>query len=178
MFTNANALTIFLDAGTDYVNQRSQNWRGKHPHEAITARLEKASAASFDSLLSSHVADYKSLFDRLTLDVGATAEAVRQLPTDKRLTAYRGSEAVVSQGSIYDGHKVEDSGKGLRDPELEVLLLQYAALPDDQLFPARRSARQPAGPVEQQQQSAVEVRLPQQRQRPDELLVCGRGQSW
>ena len=42
VFTNANALTIFLDAGTDYVNQRSQNWRGKHPHEAITARLEKA----------------------------------------------------------------------------------------------------------------------------------------
>ena len=72
------------------------------------------------------MADYKSLFDRLTLDVGATAEAVRQLPTDKRLTAYRGSEAVVAQGSIYDGHKVEDSGKGLRDPELEVLLLQYA----------------------------------------------------
>ena len=126
VFTNANALTIFLDAGTDYVNQRTQNWRGKPPHEAITARLEKATTASSDHLLSAHVADYKSLFDRLMLDVGATADAVRQPPTDKRLTAYRGSEAVVSQGSIYDGHKVEDSGKGLRDPELEVLLMQYA----------------------------------------------------
>jgi len=126
VFSNANALTIFLDAGTDYVNQRTQNWRGKHPHEAITARLEKAATASSDNLLSAHVADYKSLFDRLMLDVGATADAVRQPPTDKRLTAYRGSEAVVSQGSIYDGHKVEDSGKGLRDPELEVLLMQYA----------------------------------------------------
>jgi alpha-L-fucosidase 2 len=105
VFSSANSLTILLDAGTDYVNQRSRKWRGKHPHEAITARLDKASAASYETLLAAHVKDYKSLFDRLTLDLGTTAEATRQLPTDQRLAAYRA---------------------GKNDSELEVLLFQYA----------------------------------------------------
>jgi alpha-L-fucosidase 2 len=126
VFTNANAITVILDAGTDYVNQRSKNWRGVPPHEAISARLEKARATPYDALLAAHVEDYRSLFNRLALNLGSTAEASRQLSTDQRLVAYRGSEAVVNKGSIYDGHGVQDPGKGAPDPELEVLLVQYA----------------------------------------------------
>ena len=126
VFTNVTTLTILLDAGTDYVNQRSQNWRGKHPHEAITARLAKAAATPYDQLLATHVQDYQSLFNRLSLDLGATAESSRQLPTDRRLVAYRGAESVATQGSMYDGNKEDPTIKGASDPELEVLLFQYA----------------------------------------------------
>ena len=125
-FKNVNTLTLFLDAGTDYINQRIKGWRGEHPHAAISERLEDASSTSYDKLLTTHTRDYKSLFNRLTLHLGTTAETASQLSTDRRLTAYRGSEAVVTKGSMYDGHKMEDTGKGIQDPELEVLLFQYA----------------------------------------------------
>ena len=123
LFANANALTIILDAGTDYLNQRSKNWRGEHPHKAISQRLEKASATSFRDLLSTHVSDYQSLFSRFSLNLGTTDEASRQLSTDKRLTTYRELGTVVQNGA---GDKVDDARKGSRDTELEVLLLQFA----------------------------------------------------
>jgi len=125
-FTNVNSLTILLDAGTDYLNQREKNWRGPHPHDAIVERLQKAASAPVGKLLETHVADYQSLFNRLSLNLGTTADALRQLSSDKRLTAYRGAEAVVQKGSMYDGNKVDDSNKGAKDPELEVLLFQFA----------------------------------------------------
>ena len=58
-FKNANALTILLAAGTDYSNQRSQKWRGPHPHEAVTERLAKASATPYAELLAAHEKDYQ-----------------------------------------------------------------------------------------------------------------------
>ncbi len=126
VFTNVNTLTILLDAGTDYLNQRSQNWRGKHPHETITARLEKAAATPYDQLLAAHVQDYQSLFSRLALNLGTTSETSRQLSTDRRLVAYRGAAAVGEKDSMYGGNKEDASLAGKPDPELEVLLFQYA----------------------------------------------------
>ncbi len=126
VFKDVDSLTIYLDAGTDYVNRREQNWRGEHPHRAITERLAKAAATPYDELLAAHVRDHQSLFNRVALDVGKTDVAVRDLPTDQRLVAYRGGEKAVSKGSIYDGHADEPSAKGAKDPELEALLFQYA----------------------------------------------------
>ncbi len=125
-FSNVDTLTIMLDAGTDYVNRRDKKWRGKHPHEAISERLGRASSTPYDKLLSAHVKDYKALFSRVAINLGSTEETSRKLTTDRRLTSYRGGEAAVSKGSMYEGHKMEDSGKGIKDPELEVLLFQYA----------------------------------------------------
>ena len=41
-FTNANSLTLLVDAGTDFVQDRSRHWRGELPHRAITDRLNAA----------------------------------------------------------------------------------------------------------------------------------------
>jgi alpha-L-fucosidase 2 len=105
-FKNANALTILLAAGTDYVNQRGRKWRGEHPHAAITERLAKASATPYADLLAAHERDYQALFHRLALDLGKTPEALLQFPTDQRLLAYRGEKK--------------------KDPGLEALLFQFA----------------------------------------------------
>ena len=43
-FENCDALTIFLVADTDYLADFERNWRGKHPREAVTRRLENAVA--------------------------------------------------------------------------------------------------------------------------------------
>jgi alpha-L-fucosidase 2 len=105
-FKNANALTILLAAGTDYVNQRGRKWRGEHPHAAITERLAKAATTPYADLLAAHERDYQALFHRLALDLGKTPEALLQLPTDQRLLAYRGEKK--------------------KDPGFEALLFQFA----------------------------------------------------
>ena len=104
-FKDCDSLTILLAAGTDYLNQREEGWKGEHPHQRVTAQLAAASDKSFDELRAEHVQDYQSLFRRCALDVGETSESIRNLPTDQRLAAYK---------------------QGEKDPDLEELVFQYA----------------------------------------------------
>jgi len=103
-FRNADNLTVLLAAGTDYLPQYANGWRGEHPHARVLRQLESAAAKSYDALRSAHVADHQNLFDRVQLDLGKTAATIAGLPTDQRLAAYR---------------------RGNQDPELENLFFQY-----------------------------------------------------
>ncbi len=100
-FTNANSLTLLLDAGTDFVQDRSKGWRGELPHRAITARLDAAARIPYKKLLADHLRDYRALFGRVTLDLGETPA----LPTDERLLRLTRTHTP--------------------DPGLEALLFQY-----------------------------------------------------
>jgi alpha-L-fucosidase 2 len=104
-FKDCDSLVILLDAGTDYLNQRDKGWKQEHPHKRIVERLAKASKRSFDDLLAEHIKDYQGLFNRLTLDVGATDPATQKLKTAERLETYRQNNP---------------------DPDLEETLFQYA----------------------------------------------------
>ena len=104
-FNRVDSFTILLTAGTDYLNQRSKGWKGPHPHERIFSRLKAASEKPFKKLMKEHVQDYQSLFDRLVLNIGQTADAVLRLPTDERLKLYQEKKP---------------------DPDLEEMLFQYA----------------------------------------------------
>ena len=104
-FTGCDTLTVLVAADTDYLNQRDRGWKGAPPHARLTAQLAAASERSFDELLVEHVRDYRSLFDRCSLDVGETDEAVRRQDTVERLKAYKAGGA---------------------DPDLEELIFQYA----------------------------------------------------
>ena len=103
-FSDCDSLTILLAAGTDYLNKRDKGWKGEHPHQRITAQLAVASKTPYDELLKDHIEDYRGLFDRLHLDLGATDDAVKKLPTDQRMAA----------------------NKNKPDIDLEELLFQYA----------------------------------------------------
>jgi alpha-L-fucosidase 2 len=100
-FTNANTLTLLLDAGTDFVQDRSKGWRGELPHRAITARLAAAARVLYQKLLADHVQDYQALFSRVQLDLGPSPAS----PTDERLLRL--------------------SQTHTPDPGLEALLFQY-----------------------------------------------------
>jgi len=113
VFTGVTTLTVLLDAGTDFVQDRSKDWRGVHPHAAITERLAQAAATTYSELLDRHVKDYQGLFGRLSLDLGASSQSVRGLPTDQRLVTFR-------QADTYSKHPAVSP-----DPELEALLFQY-----------------------------------------------------
>jgi alpha-L-fucosidase 2 len=82
----ADAATILLAGATDF--------RGKSPAEACDAEIRAATSFTFEELRQRHVDDYRSLFQRVTLDLGESKHPDpgslpegegEELPTDKRL---------------------------------------------------------------------------------------------
>ena len=59
------------------------------PYQALAdANLQRAREAGFARLRARQEADHKSLFDRVSIDLGATPDSVRVLPTDVQLRRY------------------------------------------------------------------------------------------
>jgi len=102
-FKDCDNLTLFITAGTDYAFDSTKHFRGEDPHALLTKLLEAAAQKSYDKLKAEHIKDYQSLFNRVSLDLGASTPAQCALPTDQRkLAAFQTC-----------------------DPELEQLLYQY-----------------------------------------------------
>jgi alpha-L-fucosidase 2 len=123
-FKGCDSLLIFLSADTNYLNQRDKGWKQAHPHQKINDNLAKASTRAFDDLRQEHIADYQSLFHRLSLNLGNSPESVHSITTAKRLDAYRGAKVEAAKGTNYG--KGPLGLKGNADPELEELIFQYA----------------------------------------------------
>ncbi|MEO0510471.1 MAG: glycoside hydrolase family 95 protein [Verrucomicrobiota bacterium] len=104
VFNNCDSLTILLAADTDYLDEHSKGWRQAHPHQQLIRTIDAAAQKPYSALLDAHVADYRSYYDRLDLDLGRTAPDISRLPTDQRLEGYK---------------------QGSKDPELERLLFNY-----------------------------------------------------
>ncbi len=100
-FRKANTVTLLLDAGTDFVQDRRKGWRGDPPHQTVTARLDAAARIPYAKLLADHLKDYQAIFNHMTLDLGPLVS----LPTDVRLV------------NLNKTHTP--------DPGLEALLFQY-----------------------------------------------------
>jgi alpha-L-fucosidase 2 len=103
-FTGCNSLTLLLAAGTDYVADHAQKYRGADPRKAVEQRLKAAAKKSLEELKAEHIADYQALFNRVALDVGETPADRLALPINER--------------------KVLHAEKG-GDPDLEEILFQY-----------------------------------------------------
>ncbi|HEY5480396.1 MAG TPA: glycoside hydrolase family 95 protein [Verrucomicrobiae bacterium] len=103
-FKDCNSLTLLVAAGTDYALDYARNYRGENPHAPVEQRLAAAAAKQYDDLKAAHVAEYKSYFNRVALDVGATPADRLALPIDRRKVLH---------------------AEGGGDPDLEELLFQY-----------------------------------------------------
>ncbi len=86
VFNQVDNLTLILDAGTNFLQDRGKKWVGPHPHEQIEARLKAAVATPFESMREEHVKDYQRLFNRVALNLGGSTEDIE---TDRRLANYR-----------------------------------------------------------------------------------------
>jgi len=84
--SGADAAVLVLGAGTDYA-ATYPTYRGRDPHAAVTATVDRAAAKSYRRLLDAHRADYSALFDRVRLDIG---QRMPDVPTDDLLAAYTG----------------------------------------------------------------------------------------
>ncbi|HEY0282260.1 MAG TPA: glycoside hydrolase family 95 protein, partial [Rhizomicrobium sp.] len=80
----ADAAMLILSAGTDY-RLHYPDYRGADPHDAVTAKLTKAVAKSYEALLAAHAKDYEALFGRLQIDL---AGEMPDVPTDALLAGY------------------------------------------------------------------------------------------
>jgi alpha-L-fucosidase 2 len=104
VFTNCDALTMILGAGTSYVVDPAKKFNAEHPLARVTAQVSAAAARPWGELLADHQQDVSALFGRVALDLGSAPAERAAMPTDRRLEAY--------------------TAKG-NDAELEALFFQY-----------------------------------------------------
>ncbi|MBB5353918.1 hypothetical protein HNR46_004183 [Haloferula luteola] len=77
----------------------------------MKARLDQAAKHGWTELLARHEKDHRSLFDRVSLDLGKTDPEVAALPVNQRIQRYR--------------DQAKELPRPCLDPELELLLFQY-----------------------------------------------------
>jgi alpha-L-fucosidase 2 len=104
-FSGCDSLTLLVAARTNYVMDASRHWRGEEPDAPAARDISAASARDYLSLLADHVRDYQSLFNRVRINLGASAPDRLAMPTDARVADYVKNHA--------------------EDPGLEALLFQY-----------------------------------------------------
>jgi len=106
-FKECDSLTLLLAADTDYKADHTAGWRGEDPHNRIKEQIANAAHKSYRELKNTHIKDYQSLFNRLTISLGKTPPEIMQLPTDKRIARYktasddRNLEAIIFQYGRY-----------------------------------------------------------------------------
>lgn len=112
---NANAVTILLVGGTNYSISSATYIEGgpKELHERISRRITYASSKSYKALKESHLKDYRSLFDRVRLDLEAT---MPNMPTDELLRTYRDSKYLDMLYFQYGRYLMISSSRGMNLP--------------------------------------------------------------
>ncbi|GAC1396177.1 MAG: hypothetical protein NVSMB63_16610 [Sediminibacterium sp.] len=84
----ADAVTIYLSEATSFNGfNKSPGLQGKDPSIEANANLKQALKSVYAVLKQKHMADYKSLFDRVQFDLGEIA-SMPELPTDQRLRQF------------------------------------------------------------------------------------------
>jgi len=99
---NADEVVIYISMNTDYSLQKLDFDRSIDPQELCGTQMEKAIQAGFDAVRERHIADHKSLMDRVSLKLGDPS--MNLMATDKRL---------------------ENVSKGGSDPNLAALYFQF-----------------------------------------------------
>ncbi|WP_269939519.1 glycosyl hydrolase family 95 catalytic domain-containing protein [Arthrobacter sp. HY1533] len=86
--TGATSATMFMTMGTDY-KDNYPTYRGVDPHAAVTAAVDGAVAKGHDAVKAAHIADYKGLYDNMSLNLSGHLPA--GVPTNTLRSAYKGN---------------------------------------------------------------------------------------
>ncbi len=107
VFSRCSKLTVVVTGGTNYAPDAANGYRDPNlvPETLARAKAARAVRRSPTSLLHTHVADYRALFDRMSISLGGSSAEQRRLDTWERLKA-RTQQAEP-------------------DPELEALYVQF-----------------------------------------------------
>ncbi|MCL2106654.1 MAG: glycoside hydrolase family 95 protein, partial [Oscillospiraceae bacterium] len=107
---NADAVTIYLSAATDYANDYPVYRGGSDPLTLAQDTVSAAVSKGYAAVLAEHIADYQELFHRVRLDIGQETPSV---PTDELLESY--------QNKTLKGHRASAGERAA----LEALYFQY-----------------------------------------------------
>ena len=83
----ANEATLLFTAATDYNLSKLNFDRSIDPMALCNQLISQASGQDYPTLLNRHIQDHASIFNRVSIDLGETAQAT--LPTDQRLEAFK-----------------------------------------------------------------------------------------
>ena len=72
VFENCDALTLLLDARTNYKPDFKSNWRGEDPGPRINTGFAAVGTKDYSALRQAHLADIVPLMKRARIDLGAT----------------------------------------------------------------------------------------------------------
>lgn len=104
IFTECQSITIILNARTNYRPDRKSGWRGNDPLSLLREEIAGVLKKPYSKLKKEHIKDFKSLSDRVKINVGKTDPVILKFPIDQRLRTYPDN---------------------YNDPDLEELLFQY-----------------------------------------------------
>ncbi len=83
---NANTVTMYIAAATNFVNYKSVS---ADPNQRVEAVLKNIEGKSFEEIKRVHIIEHQKLFKRVSIDFGSTKDSF--LPTDERLRKFNGS---------------------------------------------------------------------------------------
>lgn len=105
---DADEAVFYITADTDYKMNFNPDFSdplayvGVSPETTTRQWIDNAYTKGYESLLSDHYADYSALFNRVRLNLNPTASAsADNLPTDKRLAAYRNGKPDYGLEELY-----------------------------------------------------------------------------
>lgn len=92
VIAGADEVVLLFTAATDFSLEKMSFDRAINPGQQADAILEEASRKTWDELLRDHVAEHRSYFNRVSLNLGGQTET-EVLPTDARLAAVKKGDA-------------------------------------------------------------------------------------
>ena len=93
----ADSVSLLIMAGTSYrlsedvflLPDDRKTAGNPHPHEVLTANMEKAAGKGYAILKEEHLSDYRNLFSRVDLTL---TDSIPEIPTDRLLANYKKGE--------------------------------------------------------------------------------------
>ena len=82
---NATEVLILIDIRTNFIDYQTL---GGDPAAKTWEKLDSLKNRTYAELRDAHVAVYRPMFRRVTLDLGTTCEDLRRLPTDQRVERF------------------------------------------------------------------------------------------
>lgn len=104
VISGADEAIIYLTAGTSFIQDYANAYKGENPHNLVSLQMDAVAKKDYAEVKARHIKDYKSLFDRVDLNLASDASPAEKLPTDERLRQY---------------------GAGNNDPNFASLFYQY-----------------------------------------------------
>lgn len=82
---NADEATLIISIGTNFKNYKDLT---NDPRKIAMDYLNQAKSKSYQEIRKAHVADYQSLYNRVSLNLGETSSEILKQPTDVRLANF------------------------------------------------------------------------------------------